>query len=136
MRNSKEIDFTKVNFITYAVDEYLNDIPMYDLVNYYISLFQRDEHTYLGKLNDRDVIVNTLTNTCYYEGEVINGEQFVMLFEGEESDPTLVIKKITGIDLDDYISEVTYYDGTSEYLDVKGKKSFMGRWEKKKVNDR
>lgn len=131
MRTSKDIDFTKVNFITYAVDEYLNDIPVYDLVSYYIMLYRIDDHVYKGKLNDQDVTVNAKINTIYYDGEELNGEQFVMMFEGENVDPVPIIKKITGIDLDDYISDVTYFDGTVEYLDVKGKNEFVGGFRKR-----
>ena len=76
--------------------------------------------------------MNTKTNTCYINGEKIDGEQFVMLLEGEDVDPCPIIKKITGVDLDDYISDVTYSDGTIEYLDVKGKKFFIGGYRKEK----
>ena len=46
MRTSKDIDFVNVDFITYAVDEYLNDIPMYDLVASYINLYPLSDNTY------------------------------------------------------------------------------------------
>lgn len=132
MRTSKDIDFVKVDFITYAVDEYLNDIPMYDLVASYINLYPLSDNTYQGTFNEQKVVVNTKTNTCFINGEKIDGEQFVMLFEGEDVDPCPIIKKITGVDLDDYISDVTYSDGTTEYLDVKRKKLFMGGYRKEK----
>ena len=132
MRRSKDIDFTKVDFITYAVDEYLNDIPIYELVSHYVVLCKRDENCYEGIFNECSVVVNAKTNKCYIDGELFNGEQFVMFAEGEDVDPCPIIKRITGIDLDDYISDVTYSDGTIEYLDVKGKKFFMGGWKKEK----
>lgn len=135
MRSSKDIDFTKVDFITYDVDEYLNDIPMYELVSNYISLFKRNETSYFGQYGGHTIIVNVKTNECFMDSEKINAEQFATIFEGEEVDPCLIIKRITGIDLDDYISDVTYSDGTTEYLEVKGKNSFVGGWRKMK-NDR
>ena len=127
MRTSKDIDFTQVDFITYAIDEYLNDIPMYELVSYYIELFPLDEHVCQAILDGNRIIsVNTKSNECFLDGEKINGEQFILFYEGERIDPCPIIKKITGIDLDDYISDVTYKNGTIEYLNVKGKKEFKG----------
>ena len=136
MRTSKDIDFTKVDFITYAVDEYLHDIPMYELISHYIELFPLSGNTCQALLEgDRVLTLNTKTNECYLDGEIMNGEQFILFYEGENADPVPIIKKITGIDLDDYISEITYKDGTVEYLDVKGKKHLIGGW-KKVLNDR
>ena len=137
MRTSKDIDFTQVDFITYAVDEYLRDIPIYELVNYYVDLFPLSENTYQSMLDGgRLLTVNTKTNECYLDGELMNGEQIVLFYEGENVDPAPIIKRITGIDLDDYISDVTYKDGTVEYLDVKGKQQFVGGWKKVNTNDR
>ena len=136
MKSGKDIDFTKVDFITYAVDEYLNDIPMYELVSHYVALYKRDENCCEGMLNGYHVVVNTNTNKCYVDGELFNGEQFVLFVEGEDIDPCQIIKRITSIDLDDYISDVTYSDGTVEYLDVKGKKFFIGGWKKERNDDR
>ena len=131
MRTSKDIDFTQVDFITYAVDEYLNDIPMYELVAYYIELFPLDEHFCQAVLDGERVIsINTKTNECFLDGEKIDGEQFVLFYEGEGVDPVPIIKKITGVDLEDYISDVTYKDGTVEYLDVKDKNNLIGGWRK------
>ena len=133
MRTAKDIDFTQVDFITYAVDEYLNDIPIYDLVSYYIELFPISENVCQAILDGgRILTVNLKTNKCYLDGEVVNGEEFVHLYEGDNVDPCPVIKRITGVDLDDYISDVTYSDGTTEYLDVKGKKFLMGGWRKER----
>ena len=53
---------------------------------------------------------------------------------GEDVDPVPIIKKLTGVDLDEYISDVTYSDGTVELLDVKGKTLLIGDW-KRVVND-
>lgn len=137
MRTSKDIDFTKVAFITYAVDEYLKDIPLFSVVSNYVQLYQDNEHTYHGNFVvnevEHSVYVNTKNNKCVIDGEEYNAEQFVILFEGEGKE-TKIIKRITGIDLDDYISDVTYEDGTIEYLDIKGKKQLSGKWIKTKNN--
>ena len=130
MRTSKDIDFTKVDFITYAVDEYLSDIPMYDLVSNYVNLYPNGDNCYIGEFDNHRVKVNKNTNECYLDNELVNGEEFVMLFEGENVDPCPIIKKITGVDLDDYISDVTYMDGSIEYLDAKGRNEFKGTWRK------
>ena len=127
MRTSKDIDFTQVNFITYAEDEYLNDIPMYELVSHYVELFPLSKNTCQAILDGgRILTVNTKTNECYLDGEKMTGEQFVIFYEGGDVDPVPIIKKITGVDLDDYISDVTYKNGITEYLDIKGKQQFIG----------
>ena len=134
MRTGKDIDFTKVDFITYAVGEYYNDIPIYDVVIRYINLFQIDEDNYFGEfINDdgaHQVRVNKKTNECSIDYEIVNPEEFIILFEGEEVDPVPIIKKITGVDLDEYISDVTYDNGTTELLDVKGKTLLIGDWKR------
>ena len=108
MRNSKDIDFTQVDFITYAVDEYLRDIPIFEIVTYYEDLFPFSNNTYQAVLDGgRLLSVNTKTNECYLDGELMNAEQIVLFYEGENVDPVPIIKKITGVDLDDYISDVT-----------------------------
>ena len=136
MRTSKDVDFTKVDFITYAVDEYLHDIPMYELISHYIELFPLSENTCQAILDGgRILTVNTKTNECFVDGEKMNGEQFVLFYEGENVDTVPIIKKITGIDLDDYISDVTYKNGITEYLDVKGKQQFTGGFKKVAKND-
>ena len=123
-------------FITYAVDEYLSDIPIFELVTYYVDLYPLSDNIYQATLDGgRLLSVNTKTNECYLDGELMNGEQIVLFYEGESVDPAPIIKRITGIDLDDYISDVTYKDGTTEYLDVKGKKILNGGW-KRVENDR
>ena len=136
MKTRKDIDFTQVDFITYAVDEYLSDIPIFELVTYYVDLYPLSDNIYQATLDGgRLLSVNTKTNECYLDGELMNGEQIVLFYEGESVDPAPIIKRITGIDLDDYISDVTYKDGTTEYLDVKGKKILNGGW-KRVENDR
>ena len=131
MRTGKDIDFTHVDFITYAYDEYLHDIPMIDLVSNYVKLFEIDEDSYWGQFSingeNHRVIVHKDFYLCYVDDEPYNAEQLVIFFEGEEVDPVLVIKKITGVDHEDYISDVTYSDGTIELLDVKGKTLLIGK---------
>ena len=132
MRTGKDIDFTHVDFITYAVGEYWNAIPIYDVVNNYVQLFQIDEDTYSGEFINESghhhIRVHKRTNKCLVDYEYVNPEEFISLFEGEDIDPIPIIKKITGIDIDEYISDVTYEDGTTELLDVKGKTILMGNY--------
>lgn len=134
MRSVKDIDFTKVTGMTYAVDEYLKDLPIYELVSHYVSLYQVDSHMYEGEYFFHRIRVNISSNKCYIDSEEYNGEEIVIFFEGYEVDPNKRILQITGHNLDEYISDVTYNDGTMEYLDVKGKKYFLGGW-RKKEND-
>lgn len=134
MRTGKDIDFTRVDFITYAVGEYWNDIPIYDVVSKYVRLYQTNENTYSGEYEDgndsHNVVVYRNKNICTVDSEVVNPEEFIALFEGEGVNPVPIIKKLTGVDLDEYISDVTYNDGTTELLDVKGKVLLVGEWKK------
>jgi len=131
MRTGKDIDFTQVDFITYAYDEFLHDVPMYDLVSNYVKLYALGEDSYWGEFEIGDehhrVVVHKNFHLCYVDNEPLNAEEFVILFEGEKNDPVIRIKQITGIDHDDYISDVTYSDGTIELLDVKGKALLIGK---------
>ena len=139
MRTGKDVDFTHVDFITYAYDEYLHDIPMIDLVSNYVKLYEINKDSYCGQFNINSeihqVIVHKGFYLCYVDDEPYNAEQLVILFEGEEVDPVLVIKRITGIDHEDYISDVTYSDGTIELLDVKGKTLLIGRQHQSWIED-
>lgn len=139
MRTGKDIDFTHVDFITYAVGEYWNDIPIYEIVNNYLSLTNIGDGTYMGEYEDNKgthkVIVHKSINMCTVDYEPVNPEDFIMLVEGEDVDPIPIIYKITGIDHDEYISDVTYSDGTTELLDVKGKTLLIGNW-KRVLNDK
>lgn len=131
MRTGKEIDFTHVDFITYAYDDFLHDVPMYDLVSNYVKLYTLGEDSFWGEFEIGDehhrVVVHKDFHLCYVDDEPYNAEEFVILFEGEENDPVIKIKQITGVDHDDYISDVTYSDGTIELLDVKGKALLIGK---------
>ena len=134
MRTGKNIDFTHVDFITYAVTEYWNAIPIYDVVTKYVKLFQIDEDTYSGTFDNNSgthqVRVHKSINECTIDFEVVNPEELICFFEGEGIDPIPIIKKITGVDIDEFISDVTYSDGTIELLDVKGKTLLVGDWKR------
>ena len=138
MRTGKDVDFTHVDFITYAVGEYWSAIPIYDIVAKYFSLYQIDEDTYIGEFENssgiHQVKVCKSINTCTIDYEPVNPEEFICLFEGEEVDPVSIIKDITGVDIDEFISDVTYKDGTTELLDVKGKTLLIGDW-KRAINE-
>ena len=138
MRTGKDIDFTHVDCITYAITEYWNAIPIFEIVSKYVKLFQIDDDTYSGEYEDdygvHQVRVHKSINTCTVDFEPYNPEAFITLFEGDEIDPVPIIKNLTGVDLDEFISDVTYSDGTVELLDVKGKTLLIGDW-KRVVND-
>ena len=134
----EKIDFTKVWFITYATDEYLSDIPIYDVVNAYASLQKVSDETYTGEFENKNglhkVTVNISTNKCYVNYDLYNAEQFLALFI-EESLITETIKTLTGVDLDDYISQLDYEDGKTVYLDVKGRTKLKGDWKRKTIGN-
>ena len=138
MRTGKDIDFTHVDFITYAVGEYYKDIPIYEIVSNYITLSKIDKESYYGEFNDdlgnHIVIVHTDCNMCMIDYEIVNPEEFILRFEKEGTDPIPIIYKLTGVDHEEYMSDVQYSDGTIELLDVKGKVLLLGDW-KRVVND-
>ncbi len=125
MRTGKDIDFTHVDFITYALNEYWKDIPILKVVRNYVLLQQIDKEAYFGEFKDdkgtHKVVVFTDVNIVTIDDKPVNPEEFIMIFEGEETDPIPIIYKLTGVDHEDYISDVQYSDGTIELLEVKGK---------------
>ena len=138
MRTGKDIDLAHVDSITYAVDEYYKDIPIHEIVSNYITLSKIDEETYFGEFNDdignHVVIVHMDSNICMIDYEIVNPEEFILRFEKEDTDPIPIIYKLTGVDHEEYMSDVQYSDGTIELLDVKGKVLLLGDW-KRVVND-
>ena len=138
MRTGKDIDFTHVDFITYAVGEYWKDIPIYEIVSNYITLQKIDKETYFGEYEDdkgsHTVVVHTDINMCTIDYQPVNPDEFISIVEGDSVDPIPIIYKLTGIDHEEYISDVQYSDGTVELLDVKGKTLLIGDW-KRVVND-
>ena len=129
MRTGKDIDFTHVDFITYAYNEYLKDIPMLKLASHYISNLELCDDVHSGSFEDstgiHKVVVDAEVNLCLVDDKPITAEEFVSLFT--EDDPITIIQELTGIDHDEYISDVTYSDGTVELLSVKGKILLIGR---------
>ena len=125
MRTGKDVDFTHVDFIDYAYGEYLKDIPMVKLISHYVKIEKQDGGYWIGYFDDNKghhkVSLEEDSYMCLIDEEIYNAEELVIFFEGEEVDPVNVIKEITGIDHDEYISSVTYSDGTIELLEVKGK---------------
>jgi len=134
MRTGKDIDFTHVDFITYAIDEFYHDVPMLEVASKYVKMFKYDENCYMGEFEydgeTHKVVVHVDCNICTVDYEPKNPEEFIAIFEGDEVDAIPIIKKITGVDLDEYISDVTYSNGVVELLDVKGKVFFMGNYKR------
>lgn len=127
MRTAKEIDWLHVDFASYSVKDYYEDIPFIKVASNYVKLSRDDEVKTLYKgefLKDgvkHTVKLNIDLNDCRVDDEYYNPETFIGLFEGEEVDPIPIIKELTGIDHEDYCTEVQYSDGTTELLEVKGK---------------
>ena len=109
MRTAKDIDWLHVDFANYSVKDYYNDIPFIKIVSNYIKLIRDDDSKMLYK---GEFVKNGIKHTVK-----INLD----LFEGEGVDPIPIIKELTGIDHEDYCTEVQYSDGTIELLEVKGK---------------
>ena len=129
MRKGKDVQWTHVDFANYSLKDYYADIPMIRLVSHYVRLIRGEKEfenqQYFGEFEKNgqkhSVFVDIEFNFCNVDGNPVNPEEFVILFEGEEKNPTDKIKEITGIDEDDYLTDVTYSDGTVEIFEVKGK---------------
>lgn len=134
MRAGKEIDFAHVDFITYAIDEFYRDVPMLEIASNYVKMFKHDANSYIGEFEyngeTHKVVVHLDCNICTVDYEPKNPEEFIAIFEGDEMDAIPIIKKITGVDLDEYISDVTYSNGVVELLDVKGKTLLIGNYKR------
>ena len=127
MRTAKDIDWLHVDFANYSVKDYYNDIPFIKIVSNYVKLIRDDDSKMLYKGEfvkngiKHTVKINLDLNDCRVDDEYYNPETFIELFEGEGVDPIPIIKELTGIDHEDYCTEVQYSDGTIELLEVKGK---------------
>lgn len=129
MRKGKDVQWTHVDFANYSLKDYYADISMIRLVSHYVRLTRGEKdfenQQYFGEFEKNgqrhSVFVDIEFNFCNVDGNPINPEEFVILFEGDEKNPTDKIKEITGIDEDDYLTDVTYSDGTVEIFEVKGK---------------
>ena len=127
MRTAKDVNWLHVDFANYSLNDYYADIPFIRIASHYLKL-QRDENVetlYRGEYEKAGkkhvVLINIDVNDCRVDDEYYNPETFIALFEGEEVDPIPIIKELTGIDHEDYCTEVQYSDGTIELLEVKGK---------------
>lgn len=129
MRTGKDVEWTRVDFANYSLRDYYEDIPMIKLASHYVKLTRgehnHDNNQYFGSFERNGrmsfVMVDLSTNKCFIDSELINPEEFISLFEGEDVDPVPIIKEITGVDHEEYCTEVQYNDGTIELLEVKGK---------------
>lgn len=127
MRTAKDINWLHVDFASYSIKDYYEDIPFIKVASNYVKLSRDDEVKTLYKGEffkngvKHTVKLNIDLNDCRVDDEYFNPETFIGLFEGEEVDPIPIIKELTGIDHEDYCTKVQYSDGTTELLEVKGK---------------
>ena len=131
-----KIDFEEVSSYEYAVDEYFNDISFYDIASNYLCLNHLEDFVYDAEIKTDSEInylkINAKYNNCFLNFEPINIEELIYFLEtgSKEFNPKIdinnIIKKITGIDLKDYVSHVWYKSGGDDYIDVKGKKKING----------
>ena len=127
MRKPKEVDWLHVSFASYSLKDFYEDVPMIRLVSNYVKLTRNDdittiyEGTFIKNEIKHHVKVAIDRNSCSIDDKEVNPEEFVEFFEGSEKDPVPIIKEITGVDHDDYLTDVEYSDGTVEIFEVKGK---------------
>ena len=104
---------------------------MLELASHYIDNFEVYGEMRIGSYQDNKgvhkVVVDTEANLCLVDDQVVNAEEFIGLFT--DKDPIPIIQELTGVNHDEYISDVTYSDGTTELLSVKGKILLVG-WNK------
>lgn len=132
MRTGKEVEWTQVNFASYSLKDYYDDIPIIKVASHYVRL-QRDEiikdlyrGTFVRDSSEHHITVDITNNYCEIDEEYTNPEELITLFEGEDIDPVPIIKELTDVDQEDYCTEVEYADGTIELLEVKGKILLIG----------
>ena len=122
MKTRKEINFDLVAFITYYENEYEKDVPVLKIVNNYLNLKENKKGLFLGTFNKNNkmysVKVDSINNSCFIDDKKISGEEFIEFMEDGKVDPIMIIKRLTGIDLDDYIKEVTYLDGSEDFFEL------------------
>jgi hypothetical protein len=133
MRTGKDVDWSHVAFATYAYNEFIEDVPAHKIVEHYVKMNPSDNGFFIGYYEDSNgkhkVVSHVDSWFCSVDEKALNAEEFIELFEGEETDPVPIIKELTGIDHEEYMSDVTYNDGTTELLSVKGKILLIG-WSK------
>ena len=112
-----DIEWSKVDQIEYDVDAYLKAVSIYKVVSHFASLSRTSKYTYVGSLNGYTIEVKTKSNICVVNSlDEYNPEQFILFVKGEDIDPTILIKEITGVDLDDYIKTLYYSNGDVVHL--------------------
>ncbi len=116
MRTSKDVDLTKAAVISYAIDDYRADVPIWVLASHYIKVLSFYDGFYRETIDGTLITIDAKSNECFFDYEKIDPEELVCFFEGEGVNTAMRIKEITGMDLDDYIDSVTYEDGTKEEL--------------------
>ena len=136
MRTGKEVEWTQVNFASYSLKDYYDDIPIIKIASHYVRL-QRDETvrdlyrgSFVRNSIEHHITVDINNNYCLVDEEYLNPEELIIMFEGEDVDPVPIIKKLTDVDQEDYCTEVEYSDGTIELLEVKGKILLIGGFRK------
>ena len=120
MKNKAQIDWTKVDFIEYDSDSYIKAIPIIKIVKELTKVIYEDEHSFVGYFENEkgkhNVLCLTNSYICSVDEVSKNAEELIMMIIGEDEDPSLIIQKLTGISLDDYIKSVTYSNGKEEHF--------------------
>lgn len=133
MKKLNEIDFTKVESYEYSLPDYFNDVSFYKVAKHYLKLNHLRDKIFdyeLHLTNDPEGVthylrINDERNNCLLDFNPINVEKMVMILETnslEDNDNIKVneiIKNVTGIDINDYISHVWYEGGGEDHIVIK-----------------
>ena len=131
-----EIDFTKVESYEYSLSDYFNDVSFYEVASHYLKLNHLRDRIYdyelhiKGESEDKthNLRIDNERNNCLLDYKPIAVEQMVMVLETHtldmdgSVDTNEIIKKITGLDLNNYISHVWYEGGGEDYIQIVHKK--------------
>ena len=122
----RDINWLEVDFCSYDVSEYHKNIPVLILTKRFLHLNKISDSLFESRIyrdgQTNSIFVDTKENKIYLDEEYLDPERFVLYMIGDEKDeidPTVFIKQITGVDIDDFICEVWYQGGYSKKFDVK-----------------
>ncbi len=107
-------DFT-IDYYEDDIEEYYNDIPIIEIGKKYAKLQPISEDVFITNFKDDEeefeLHFNAKLNKCYIDGDPIDPERLISLYEGDGCDPAEIIKKLTGIVQDDYVYLIVYKNG-------------------------
>lgn len=128
--NKIDLNDSNIDYYETDIEEYYNDIPIIEIGKKYAKLQPISDNVYVANYKHEDeefeLHFNKKLNKCYIDGDDINPEFLIELYEDEHCKTFEIIKTITGIDVDDYVCLIVYKNGTIL------RKTITGDWKAEK----